>query len=258
MELPMKRLALILVGLLSAPAFADTITLKADVWCPYNCDPAEAQPGFMIEVAKAALEGAGNKVEYSTMNWARAIAETRQGSFTGIVGAAKTDAPDFVFPTTALGSSNNCFWTKPDSAWKYESLDKMQPGAIGVIKDYSYGEAFDKYVKENAKDPKKVDVVSGDNPLELNLKKLQAGRIAAFVEDVSVVKHFMFKNKNDNLVKQAGCINDADTGLYVAFGPKNPKANEYAKLVGDKMDAMRKDGSLKTLLAKYGLEDWKK
>ena len=36
------------------------------------------------------------------------------------------------------------------------------------------------------------------------------------------------------------------------------KAKEFAKLVSDKTEAMRKDGSLKKLLEKYGLEDWKK
>lgn len=255
----MKSVALsIALSLASGAALADTVTLRADVWCPFNCEPADAQPGYMIEIAKLALEGAGHKVEYATLNWARAIAETRQGAFVGIVGAAKTDAPDFVFPDTAVGSSNNCFFTKPDSKWEYKGIATIPEGAVGVIKDYSYSDEFDEYVKANAKDPKKIDVVSGDNPLELNLKKLQAGRIAAFLEDVSVVKSFLFKKKEEKLLKQAGCINDADTGLYVAFAPKHPKAKEFAKLVSDKVDSMRKDGSLKALLQKYGLEDWKK
>ncbi len=249
---------LIKTTLAATAASGDTVTLKADIWCPFNCEPHDAQPGFLVEIAKAALESAGHTVEYTNLNWARAIVETRQGAHTGIIGAAKSDAPDFVFPDAAQGWTDNCFWTNPDSTWEYKDTNAMPAGAVGVIKNYSYGDAFDPYIRANAKDAKKIDVVSGDNPLELNLKKLQAGRIAAFIEDVSVVKNFMFRKKNDKLVKKSGCVKDADTSVYIAFGPTNPKAKEFAKLVGDKTEAMRKDGSFKKMLEKYGLEDWKK
>ena len=39
-------------------ATAETVTLRADVWCPFNCEPDAASPGYMIEIAKAALEPA--------------------------------------------------------------------------------------------------------------------------------------------------------------------------------------------------------
>jgi polar amino acid transport system substrate-binding protein len=243
----------------ASAASAETITIRADVWCPFNCDPASPDPGFMVEVAKAALEPAGHKVEYAALNWARAITDTRAGTYSAIVGAAHTDAPDFVFPATAIGSIHNCFFVKPDSTFVYKGLESLGSIAVGVAKDYSYDADFDAYIAANAKDPKKVDVVSGDKPLELNLKKVAAGRIGAFVEDESVLKSYLFRNKMPaDTVKNAGCIVGKDNDLFVAFGPKLPKAAEYAKLVGDKMDAMRKDGSLATLLKKYGIEDWKK
>ena len=242
------------LGLASA-AMADTITMRADVWCPFNCDPKDPNPGFMIEVAKAALEGAGHKIDYQTLNWARAISETRLGNFDAIVGASKTDAPDFTFPEVALGRTKNCFFAKKDATWEYKGLASLANATVGVIKDYSYAKAFDDYVKANAKDSKKVDVVSGDNPLELNLKKLQMGRITTFVEDDSVMKSYQFKKKSDD-VKNVGCIEDADTSLYIAFGPKSAKGKEFAKLLSDKIAQMRKDGTLKTILEKYGISDW--
>jgi len=238
-------------------AGAATISIRADVWCPFNCEPGPL-PGYMIELAKLALEPAGHTIDYANLNWARAIAETRQGAFSGIVGAAKTDAPDFVFPAVAVGFAQQCFFTKPDAKWTFTTVAALPAGAVGVIKDYSYGSEFDDYVKANAKNPKKVDVVSGDNPLELNLKKLEAGRIVAFVEEASVVKNYFFKKKQPLGVREAGCITNIDPDLFVAFGPKTKDGAAYAKLIAAKIEAMRADGSLKTLLAKYGLEDWKK
>lgn len=253
----LAALSLAIVGLQGASvALADTITLRADVWCPYNCEPASANPGYMIEIAKAALEPAGHKVDYANLNWARAIVESRNGAFTGIVGAAKNDAPDFVFPDNSMGHASNCFFAKPDSAWKYESLDSIKGVTIGVIKDYSYEDSFDEYVKANAKDSKKIDFVSGDTPLDLNLKKVAAGRITAFIEDAAVLDNHLAEKKMTGVVKNVGCIKESD--VFVAFSPKNPKSKEYAKLLSDKVAAMRKDGSLSTMLKKYGLVDWVK
>lgn len=254
----MRQLLLVLPLVAFASAGrADTVTLRADVWCPYNCEPKTDAPGYMIEIAKAALEPAGHQVEYGTLNWARAITETRDGKFTGIVGAAKNDAPDFVFPANVLGVSRNCFFTKPDSTWTYTNVEALKSSTIGVAKDYAYEDSIDAYVKENAKDPKRIDFVSGDNPLELNIKKVTAGRIAAFLEDESVLRSHLFRAKlPESTVRNAGCVKEAN--LYIAFGPKGAKSAELAKLLSDKVEQMRKDGSLKTLLTKYGLNDWAK
>lgn len=247
-----------IVLLTTTAVSAETITLRADNWCPYNCDPKDPHPGYMIEIAKSALEGAGHKVEYETLNWARAIADSRAGKYTGIVGAAKSDAPDFVFPTTSMGNAKDCFFGKPDATWTFKKSDSVKEITFGAIKDYSYGDEVDGYIKANEKDPKKVDIVSGDNPLELNIKKVQMGRITAFIESEAVLKNYLFSKKMpDTTFKNLGCLKDADD-LFVAFSPKSPKAKEYAKLVGDKVAAMRKDGSLKKVLAAYGISDWGK
>ncbi|MBP9706823.1 MAG: transporter substrate-binding domain-containing protein [Oligoflexales bacterium] len=251
----------VLISSYSFVTHAENITLRADTWCPYNCEPKDARPGYMIEIAKAALEPAGHKVEYETLNWARAIADSRAGKFSGIVGAAKSDAPDFIFPETSLGTSKNCFFAKADATWSFKDKSSLETASIGVIKDYTYGDEVDDYIKsnaKNAKNAKKVDVVSGDNPLELNIKKVQMGRVTSLLESEAVLKNYMYVNKlADSSFKNAGCLKDSDD-LFIAFSPKHPKAKEFAKLVGDKVVAMRKDGSLKKMLEQYGINDWGK
>ena len=41
--------------LISFTCLADEISLRADLWCPYTCDPQAKNPGFMIEIAKEIL-----------------------------------------------------------------------------------------------------------------------------------------------------------------------------------------------------------
>ncbi len=257
----MVSIALRLLGItiilnLAPIAEAEVIKLRADVWCPFNCDPKSDKPGYMVEIAKAALEGKGDTIEYQTLNWARAISDARDGKYQGIVGAAESDAPDFSYPAKPLGRSNNCFYVRSDNAWVYKGVDSLKDISVAVIKDYTYGEPLDAYIKQNEKNGKKIDVVSGDNPLELNLKKLDAGRVVSYIEDESVYKNYLLKKGLQPKVKNAGCLDG--NSISIAFSPKYPRGKELAKKLSDHVESMRKDGSLKKLLDTYGINDWEK
>lgn len=251
----MKVFVGVIVAWIGVAAYAEPISLRADSWCPHNCDPGD-KPGYMIELATNAFKEAKMDIDYQLLNWARAIAESREGKFVGIVGAAKNDAEDFVFPAQPQGMSRSCFYRKAGTKWEYKGVKSLESIAIGVIKDYTYGDEVDAYIKKNEKDNKKIDVVSGDSPLDINLKKLKAGRIGAFIEDEAVGTYNIDTRKLQSEIEPAGCIKA--TPLFVAFGPKNPKAKEYAKIMGDYMKKARGDGSLAKILAKYGLKDWDK
>lgn len=232
-------------------ARADTISLRADSWCPFNCEPGSDRPGYMIEIAKAVFEPAGHKVDYQTLNWARAIADSRTGTYTGIVGAAKTDAPDFTYPDNALGGSSSCFYVKSSSPWVYAGVDSLKAITLGITKDYTYGDPLDAYVKSN---PGKLQVLAGDDTLEKNLKLVEMDRTGAFIDDVNVVSYHM-KENNISSIKQAGCLEV--TPSFIAFSPANVKSKEYAKMLSDGVATLRQSGKLKVILDRYGLADWK-
>jgi polar amino acid transport system substrate-binding protein len=50
-------------------ARADTITLHADEWCPYNCAPGSGMPGYAVEVAREVFEQAGHRLDYGLLSW---------------------------------------------------------------------------------------------------------------------------------------------------------------------------------------------
>ena len=118
---------------------AEEITIVADEWCPFNCEPNSKAPGFMIEIATEIFSKAGHSVNYSTMDWDEALTAVRKGEFKAIVGAANEDAPDSIF---------------------------------------------------------------------------------------------------------------------VAFSPADAKSKDYAQILGQGMDELRRSGKLKAILSKYGMEDW--
>lgn len=239
---------------LAGGAQAATISIVADEWCPYNCTPGSDKPGYMIEIAQKVLGEAGHTIDYRNMPWSRAIEEARRGKFDAIVGAAQGDAPDFVFPSAKLGVSANVLMVKAGNPWRYTDMASLATVSLGTIRDYSYGDELDAYIGEHEKDPKRVQVASGDSALETNFKKLDAGRIDVLVEDRNVVEYHLAGSGQAASFGVAGDLGEDD--LYIAFSPANPNAAEYARLIDEGVRKLRASGELAAILARYGLKDW--
>jgi len=234
---------------------ADTITLKADSWMPYNGD-GKAETGYMLDIAKVIFEAKGHKIVYALVPWERALTENRSGKCNAVIGASPEDAPDFVYPAEEQGESVQLFCVKSGSPWKFASVDSLKTIKLGVIKDYTYVKAVDDYIKAF---PSSVVFATGDNALQGNLTKLTQGELGAVMDDRSVLKYTIAKMNLQGKVAFTTATGDVvkPSKLYIAFSPKNPKSPEYAKLLAEGMVALRTSGELQKILGKYGLSDWK-
>ena len=95
-----------LTGTLTAyQAIADTISLRADIWPPYNATPGSDKPGYIVEIATEIWNYEGHQVNYATVPWERAISEARSGNIDCILGALPDEVPDFIFHSLSLGLS---------------------------------------------------------------------------------------------------------------------------------------------------------
>lgn len=236
------------------PAKAETITIVADEWCPYNCAPDTEKLGIFIEIAKKAFEPKGITIDYKIIPWARAVEETRSGKFTAITGASRGDAPDFIFPKTPQTYSVMSFFVPTESTWAYENEESLKNISVGVINGYSYGTEFDTYVKKNLANPKYIQEVSGDDSLEINTNKLLKKRIGALIESGTVMKYYLAENDLSEKIKEAGSLPvDGDQALYIAFSPKNKNAAKYAEILSNTTKAMNESGEMKTLFEKYNI-----
>lgn len=242
----------------SFAAHADTITLRGDVWCPYNCEPSDtAKPGYVIEIAKEVFGKAGHTVDYQTLNWARTLEKVKAGEFTAAIGASKDDARELHFGAQPVGISSNVFAIRSDDSFTFKDMSSLNGKVLGVINGYSYAEDIDNYIKTNKSDLKKVQASSGDDALSVNLKKLVAKRVDLVLEDGNVLADQIATQKLDGKVKLSDTpLSSVD--IYLAFGASNPKAAEYAALLDKGIEEMRASGKLAEILKKYGIKDWKK
>ncbi len=238
-------------------AYADKIVISGDKWCPFNCEPNTAKPGYMVEVAQKIFSKAGHTVEYKVNPWERALQECREGKLNAVIGAINDEAPDFIFPTNELAINVDSLFVLKEKNWTYSDISSFSKVSIGAIKGYAYGsDELNEYIKKNEKNDKAVQLAFGDTALETNIKKLDAGRIDVVVESPAVFFYTSNQMKMNDRFKLAGKISN-EKKVFIAFSPANTKSKEYAQLLSDGIDALRKSGDLKTILQKYGVDDWK-
>lgn len=230
---------------------AETITLQADEWCPYNCQPGTERPGYAVEIAADVFRAGGDTVEYRIAPWTRTIADLRQGSITGAIGASGIDANGLVIPREPIGWAVNVVAVRRGEPLEYRGPESLAGRRIGVIAGYSYGEALDAAF---AGAGLTVEAVSGDRPVETNLRKLLAGRIDALIEDRSVL---VAKLAELGLADQVEMVPvDRGEPIYIAFSPADPQAASRAGRLDAGIAELRRTGRLAVILARYGLSDW--
>lgn len=239
------------VLLIQGAAQADTWSVRADNWCPYNCEPKTAAPGYMVEILESAAKTEGNTVDYKLMPWARALAEAREGHITAVVGLTGNDRAGLVI-TEKMGVDSTCFFVNAGDAFKYTgAADLSKVRSVGTVHGYEYADEFMAWQKTNAS---KVQATAGDDALVTNAKKLKANRIQSFIENTTVVDFARKSNPELKDIVSAGCFANVD--LFAGFSAKNPKAQAMVKATNAKMAELKKSGELAKMLAKYGVAGW--
>ncbi len=253
-----KRLFLYLVCVLLATSIyygGEVITLRADIWEPYNAEPESAKPGYMIEVVKTIFTKAGFTVDYQCKGWTweRSIEEARQGRIDGIVGAAVDDAPDFIFPEETFINQQMTFFVKKENAWRYKDITSLDNIRFGVISGYAYDDEIDSYIEKNS-GKENVHTIKNANALELNIKKLEAGRIDATIEDASVFEMKAASLGMNGKFEEAGVVGEPDN-ITIAFSPVKETSKKYAEILSKGLKEMRASGELKKILKNTGLKN---
>ncbi len=239
---------------LATAATAEAVSIRADQWCPYNCEPGSDRPGYMIEILQEALGPHGHTIDYQTMNWARSLASAEEGSIDGVVGASTDEAPGFHLGPV-LGQWDLAVAVRKGESFDVGAADPFAGRSIGVIRGYDYGGAVADYVAANAADDRIVQVAGGEAPLETNLRKLEAGRVDLVPDDAAVLRYTIADLGLEGAFDLVSM--EEPSPLYAAFSPRGARSADYAAMLAAAVDELRASGRLDEILARYGLTDWR-
>lgn len=238
------------------PALGDDIVMGSGDWCPYVCDPArhDGKFGYLPDIARRVFERAGHTFDMQYLPFARVIQYVREGKLDGIPGVYRGDVPDFIFPAEPQGVGLSTFYVRNGTAWRYEGEDSLQElSRLGVIRNYYYGDVIQRFVQESRY---RVDILHGVDPQRRSLRKLQFGRLAAWIEDRQVADYTIRTMHLEGKILPAGDLGDR-LFVYVAFSPARERSRTYAQLLVTGVEELRQSGELSVILAAYGLHDWK-
>lgn len=226
--------------------FSQVLSIRADEWCPYNCDPSGKEKGYVIEILESMASKHQLKLDYQIMPWSRSLNEARSGKVDMVIGAVDGDREGLIF-SEPIGRDSECVFAIKGSPIK-SIEDLNQFSSIGTVIDYVYSEEVMTWITAN---PQKIQPVGGDNPLESNFKKVLGGRISALLENQAVGNHYLNLNPDFNKIKSIGCL--AGSLMYVAFSKSKPDSQKYVNLLNKTLIEMKKTGEFKKLLQKYNV-----
>lgn len=241
---------------LSSNLYADTISIRADEWLPYNGPTTKKPPGYMIELAEKIAAANGHTIAYATMPWEDAVAAVKRGAHDCVVGALKSDAPGFAFPNETWGMSQSAFYTLDDTKWRYSGIDSLANQRLAVIEGYSYSDDIDAYVEQFKDDPARIVMISSAGRAQMNaVSRLVSKKADVLVEDINVAKLTIGKLNLADRVVMADVATEPEP-LYIACTPADPRGKKYADMFSDGIAKLRASGELATILDKYNLSDW--
>ena len=249
-------LLLLMLTMCSPATWAGDILLVADPWPPFNIEPGSDHEGYLVDVARAVFEPAGRTVTYKPVPWKRAIEGTRTGSYTGAIGASKTDAAGFVFPGEELARNVLAFFTRSDDLWQFEGPASLESVSIGVAAGYDYRRWLNDYISTHCDDDRRVQVIAGANSLKQNLKKLLLKRIDVVVDTEAAIRSTAKEMGILGKIRAAG-YGVEPAYIYIAFSPALPESPTLANQLSEGIADLRRSGRLQSILDRYGLRDWK-
>jgi polar amino acid transport system substrate-binding protein len=238
-------------------AGAQQLIVQADQWCPYNCKPGAAEPGYAIEMLQAVFERSGVKIKYEVVPWDRALFQAREGEASAAVAATQSqaEAHGLLIGHEQVGYSNDCLFVTAANRRRFSTAKDLDAlNTVAVVSGYVYAGDFDAWLSK-PENKHKVIVQRGENPAEVNTRNLAVGRLDGVIENFQVMSMIMFKLGLEHDLVATNC--QKATPVYIAFSPKLANVAQVVKQFDAGVAKLRQSGQLAKILAKYGQGDWK-
>lgn len=239
------------------PGGSDRIVIASDPWCPYACNPdSDGADGYMVDLAREILGEAGLTLEYRVVNFQVLRRMAEDGSATLVPGVASDLYGTLVLPDRAQGNSPNAVAVSRLRPFRWSGPESFAGHRLGVIRDYNYGGALQRYIDSHQSDPDRIEVLSGFgySHVAQGLRLLEAGRIDLLLDDYNVLRWHLRRSPQLDGLEVVPLDDQAD--LFVGVAIRNPRAADLTRLLAEGTERLRRSGRLAAILARYGLSDW--
>jgi len=202
--------------------------------------------GFSVDVLNYFKANSKYDFKFITLPWPRALYLVAQGKVDLILTLFKTARREQIyhFIDPSYGNEVNQLFTLVDNKFEFNGqLQQLTPYSIGTIREYSYGDTFDR-----AKYLKKLPVLTEG----VLLKLLIAKRIDIAISNPLIFKNIILKEKAESKVKAIEPYITV-TPVYMALTRAREDSQEIKKTLGQLTQQLKASAYYQTLLNKYQL-----
>ena len=234
-----------MIGIVSSISAAEKkMVLVCEEYPPYQYIENGKVAGIHKEIVEEAAKKLGIKLEIISVPWPRAIQMVKTGKADGIFSIFKTKEREeyLYFPQYGISKVKNVFITYKDSGIKYSGdLKQMKNITIGMLRDNSYGEKFDKadfLIKEDSKTSENL------------LRKIILKRNKVGIMNYEVAKYYLNKIGEEEKIEYLyPFVSEAE--MYIAFSKKRQSSKENAEKFSKELAKIRESGLCEKIAEKY-------
>jgi len=215
-------------------------------WEPYTYQENDKDSGFEIETVRAVIGKMGLGSKFEQLPWKRCLLAMENGQADVLVSALKTPEREkfLYYPDEFISLSKTVFFTKKGNPIQFDgSFDGLKNYTIGIIRGFSYGDAFDKAVYLKKDEANNSDVL---------VKMVLAGRYDLGAENMAVITAS---------AKKQGILGDIrflekpihSQKLYVVFS-KVRFLEKTGSRFSEMLKEFKKTEDYRKILEKYGMK----
>ncbi len=213
--------------------------------------------GYMVELLEQTV-GKNYVVDYRIEPWTRAINLVETGRHQVLI-ATDGGTERKLLLSEPMGYDRSCFFVRKDSTWRYKHPRDVENIRLGVIQDYVYdadGPIDRMIAKYRAKKDPRLEISYGKDALASSLRKLQAGRTDAVIENENVGRYTLSKLGLDDSLRMVGCATHYLGTLHLGVSLQLPEAASLVDTINTGVKRLRESGELHKILTRYSVTDW--
>lgn len=232
----------------------DTLSITAEIWCPYACEPESERPGILVEIVREIFAREGIAVDYTLLPWRRAIVETERGGFDGILGVVEGNRGSLLLDEAGLGVDETVVVLRKDTDFHFAGPQSLDSLRLGVIANYTYdnnGE-LDRYLQKRLAAQDRMVTIYRDEPIKSLINMLSGNRIDAFLENRQVTNYESNRlNFKDQIAITSTGLGDT---IHVGFTPDSA-GKRNLDIYNRGFARLLKSGRVGEIFKRYGLEE---
>ena len=252
-------LCLLLPALLGLTAArAQQLALRADLWCPYNCEPGAAQPGFMVELVRAALPQA--QIDYAIGRWAllRRQRSAPPEPVLVLLGVGNTPASrrDLHVVQPAIGQSLTCAYRRVElKDWRLNRAADLRGQRLSLTHGYLYHPEVSALLEEPTA-RRLITQIRSERASLAHARLLALKRVDVALEERHVMQWGLrqLDAAARASIVEAGCLPlQASDALHFGLPRSDPRSSEVAEALEQGLQRLQVSGELAQLQRRYGL-----